>query len=199
VAKGAFKTEFCLKTNVELAANLYGLEHLGFLTLTFVRPVFSPKIAQKRLNSLLTNVIRPRYGDRYIAVFERHESGAIHFHIVVYVAKDIRSGFDWNLADQAYAAQKERNFVQASRLWAAAAKAAKNGDFLREEWKFWRELKKRYRWLGRCEMLPIRSTAEAVAKYTVTGHFKVYHRGSIQNVPPGRVCLSGFEGVLQGV
>jgi hypothetical protein len=27
----------------------------------------------------------------------------------------------------------------------------------------------------------------------------VYHRGSIQNVPPGRDCLSGFDGVLQGV
>jgi hypothetical protein len=33
----------------------------------------------------------------------------------------------------------------------------------------------------------------------VTGHFKVYHRGSIQNVPPGRDCLSGFDWDLQGV
>ncbi|MGB8353197.1 MAG: hypothetical protein WCD79_04865 [Chthoniobacteraceae bacterium] len=31
---------------------------------------------------------------------------------------------------------------------------------------FWRGLKKRYRWLGRCELLPIKSTAEAVARYT---------------------------------
>ncbi|MGA3172161.1 MAG: hypothetical protein ABSE62_14235 [Chthoniobacteraceae bacterium] len=111
-------------------------------------------------------MIRSRYANRYIVVFERHASGAIHFHFVVYVKEDIRTGFDWDLARQAYEAQKQRNFALAGRLWTAAAEKAANGNFLRGEWKFWRDARKRYRWLGRCEMLPIRSTAEAVAKYT---------------------------------
>ena len=166
VAKSAYKTEFCLKENIRLAVEKYGIEHLGFFTVTFAKPVFSAKTAQRHLNSLLTHVIRSRYGNRYIIVFERHESGAIHFHFVVFVEKDIRTGFDWDLARQAYEAQRQRNFAVAGRLWTAAAEKAENGDFLRGEWKFWREARKRYRWLGRCQMLPIRSTAEAVAKYT---------------------------------
>jgi len=166
VSRGAYKTEFCIKTNVELAAKFYGLGHLGFFTQTFAKRVYSAKKAQQRLNSLLSNVIRPRYGNRYIVVFHRHESGAIHFHFVVYVEKDIRSGFDWDLKRRAEEAQEEGDFVEARRLWTAATERAKNGGFLREEWKFWRGMRKRYRWLGRCEMLPIRTNAEAIAKYT---------------------------------
>jgi len=166
VAKSAYKTEHALKENIRIAVERWGIGHLAFFTPTFVKPVYSAKLAQARMNSLLTHVIRPRYGNRYLAVFERHESGAIHFHFVVYVKKDIRTGFDWSKADAAYQAQKNRDFVAARNFWSAAAAGAVNGDFLREEWKFWREVRKRYRWLGRCEMLPIRSTAEAVAKYT---------------------------------
>jgi hypothetical protein len=151
--------------NVELAAQFYGLGHLAFFTLTFAKPIYSAAGAQKRLNSILTNIIRPRYADRYVTVFQRHESGAIHFHFMVYVKEDIRTGFDWDLAQQAIYAQKQRNFALAGGFWTAAADRAKNGDFLRGEWKFWREARRRYRWLGRCEMLPIRSTAKAIATY----------------------------------
>ena len=166
ISKGAYKTEFCLKANIELAAKFYGIQHLVFFTITFAYAVYSAKRAQKHLNSILSNVIRPRYGDRYLAVFERHASGAIHFHFVLWMEKDVRTGFDWALADLAYAAQKQRDYKRAGSLWSEAVGKAVNGDFLRGEWKFWRELKKRYRWLGRCEMLPIKSTAEAIAKYT---------------------------------
>ena len=166
VSKGAFKTEHCLKENIRLAAETYGLENLGFLTLTFAKAIYSARHAQKRMNSLLTNVIRPRYGNRYIGVLERHESSAIHFHFIIVVGVDIRIGFDWSLADAAYAAQRVRDFSKAGALWAAAADKAVNGTFLRKEWAFWRGLKRRYRWLGRCQLLPIKSTAEAIAKYT---------------------------------
>ena len=168
ISNSAYKTECCLKENIRLAVQHYGIEHLAFFTLTFAKPVYSPRIAQDRLNSLLTHVIRPRHGNRYMAVFERHESGAIHFHFIVWVEMDIRTGFNWEFAELAYAAQKEKNFIKAGKLWAAAAEKADNGVFLRGQWKFWRELKRRYRWLGRCEILPIRSTAEAIARYTGT-------------------------------
>ena len=166
VSKGAYKTEHCLKENIRLAAEAFGLESLGFFTLTFAKPMFSAKCAQQRMNSLLTNVIRPRYGKRYIGVMERHESGAIHFHFIIHVGTDIRTGFDWNLVEAAYAEGRKKNFPKARQLWSAAAASAVNGDFLRKEWAFWRDAKRRYRWLGRCQMLPIRSTGEAIAKYT---------------------------------
>ena len=166
ISKGAYKTEFCLKTNIELAAKFFGLEHLVFFTVTFGYAIYSAKRAQKHLNSLLTNVIRPRYGNRYIAVMERHKSGAIHFHFILWLEKDVRTGFDWTLAEQAYQAQKQKQYARAGKLWVAAAEKAVNGDFLRKQWNFWRGLQKRYRWIGRCEMLPVKSTAEAIAKYT---------------------------------
>ncbi len=99
ISKGAYKTEFCLKTNIELAAKFNGIEHLVFFTITFAYAVYSAKRAQKHINSILSNVIRPRYGDRYLVVFERHESGAIHFHFILWLEKDVRTGFDWVLAD----------------------------------------------------------------------------------------------------
>ena len=88
VSKGAYKTEHCLKENIRIAAEEYGLEMLAFVTITFAKAIFSAKCAQQRMNSLLTNVIRPRYGKRYIGVLERHESGAIHFHFIIYVGTD---------------------------------------------------------------------------------------------------------------
>jgi hypothetical protein len=166
VSKSAYKTEHCLKENIRFAAQEYGLETLAFFTLTFAKPTFSAECAQQRMNSLLTNIIRKRYGNRYLGVLERHESGAIHFHFVIHVGADIRTGFDWSLADAACAAAREKNFNKARQLWGAAAASAKNGDFLRKEWAFWREARSRYRWLGRCQLVPIRSTGEAIARYT---------------------------------
>jgi hypothetical protein len=166
VSKSAYKTEHCIKENIRIAAETYGLETLAFFTLTFAKPTFSAKCAQQRMNSLLTNIVRKRYGTRYLGVLERHETGAIHFHFVIHVGEDIRTGFDWNLAGAAYAAAREKNFNKARQLWGAAAASAKNGNFLRGEWAFWRGTRERYRWLGRCELVPIRSTSEAIARYT---------------------------------
>ncbi len=166
VSKSAYKTEHCVKENIRIAAETYGLETLAFFTLTFAKPTFSAKCAQQRMNSLLTNIIRKRYGNRYLGVLERHESGAIHFHFVIHVGRDIRSGFNWTLAQLACDAAKRREFHKARQLWRAAAGDSESGEFLRKEWSFWREARNRYRWLGRCQLVPIRSTAEAVARYT---------------------------------
>jgi hypothetical protein len=99
-------------------------------------------------------------------VLERHESGAIHFHFVIHVGRDIRSGFNWTLAQLACDAAKRRAFHKAGQLWSATAGSAESGDFLRKEWAFWRTARNRYRWLGRCQLVPIRFTGEAIARYT---------------------------------
>lgn len=166
VSKSAYKTEHCVKENIRIAAETYGLETLAFFTLTFAKPTFSAKCAQQRMNSLLTNIIRKRYGNRYLGVLERHETGAIHFHFVIHVGRDIRSGFNWTLAQAAYEAARRRQYHKARQLWRAAVGSSENGAFLRGEWAFWRGARERYRWLGRCELVPIRSTGEAIARYT---------------------------------
>jgi hypothetical protein len=137
------KTAFILKSSVQQLADKYGLEHLGFLTLTFKQHITNPKEAQRRLNSFITNVIKCRYLD-YVGVFERMKSGRIHYHILVALKVDIRTGFDFD--------------------------AISNGDYrsasvaLRSEWARLRKLAPAHGF-GRTELLPVKSTSEAIAKY----------------------------------
>lgn len=137
------KTSFILRESVQLLAESYGIEKLGFLTLTFKDHVQDPKAAQRRLNSLLSNVIKPRYQE-YVGVMERQKSGRIHYHFLVVLSVDIRSGC---------------NFEAFTRRDYRSAPGS-----LREEWSFWRSTAPKYRF-GRTELLPVRSTTEAIAKY----------------------------------
>jgi len=148
----AGRTAYALSVNVAEAVGRWGIENSGFLTLTFADHVLDPKEAQRRLNSLATHVLRPRYGGA-VRVYERQKSGRIHYHLLVNVGADIRTGF--------------------------AFAAAANGDYrsaspaLRSEWAFWRRTAKRYRF-GRTELLPIMSSAVAVSRYVgkyISKHF----------------------------
>ena len=137
------KTAYVLQASVEKMANDYTLEHIGFLTLTFAEHITDPKEAQTRLNSLLSHVIKKRYRE-YLGVMERQRSGRIHYHLLVVLNEDIRTGFNWS--------------------------EALNGTYssanpsLRKEWSFWRKTAKAYRF-GRTELLPVRTTIEAMARY----------------------------------
>jgi hypothetical protein len=143
LSAGHRKTAFALKLNVLLMIGKYGLEKIGFLTLTFSRHVVAYRTAQKALHSLMSRVLKPRYVE-YIIVMERMTSKRIHYHLLVVMAEDIRTGFD-------FVAVQHGNYQSAS-------------VYLRSEWKFWRETAPKYGF-GRTELLPIRKTAEGVAKY----------------------------------
>lgn len=121
----------------------FGIENLGFLTLTFSDQVARMKEAQRRFNSLNANIISKRYR-RGIGVWERMQNGRLHLHLVVVVGKDIRTGFD-------FGAVARRDYRSANAV-------------LRAEWAFWRKTAPAYRF-GRTELLPIKSTAEGIAKY----------------------------------
>lgn len=134
---------FCLTEELLLLTKEFGLERLGFLTLTFVDNVSDPKEAQRRFNSLATNVLRKHYA-RVIAVRERQRRGAWHYHCLIVLTEDIRSGVNFD--------------------------AMQNGDYrsagaaLKAEWRFWRETAVKYNF-GRTELLPIKSNGQAIAKY----------------------------------
>jgi hypothetical protein len=130
-------------SEVENLCKDFGLERVGFLTLTFADNVQNIKEARRRFRSLRTHVIEVRYGHT-IAVWERMKSGRIHFHLVVSLHADIRTGFD---------------FAALDRHDYRSANAA-----LRSEWAFWRATAPKYRF-GRTELLPVKSTAEGIARY----------------------------------
>lgn len=137
------KSSFILQESLHLLAEKFGLEKLGFLTLTFSDHVTDAKEAQKRLNSLLSNVIKKRYRE-YIGVLERQKTGRIHYHLLVVLDDDIRTGIDF---EQIY----QKNYKSAP-------------PSLRKEWSFWRMTAKKYRF-GRTELLPVKSNIEAMSKY----------------------------------
>lgn len=137
------KTAFALRENVARLARKHGLERLGFFTLTFADHVTSPKEAGRRFNSLSSNVLARRYVET-ITVLERMKSGRIHFHALVVLADDVRTGFDFALA--AEGVYTSANFA------------------LRREWAFWRATAPKFGF-GRTELLPVKSSAEAISKY----------------------------------
>jgi hypothetical protein len=56
------RTAPALERNCWLLVEKYGIERIGFLTLTFARHILSYKDAQKYLHSLMTGVLKKRYG-----------------------------------------------------------------------------------------------------------------------------------------
>lgn len=137
------KTAFILRESVSALADRYGVNHLGFLTLTFRDHVLDHKEASKRLNSLLSNVIKKRYRE-YVGVMERQRSRRIHYHLLIVLNQDIRSGVDFKSLARG-------NYSSAS-------------PGLRIEWRFWRDTAPKYGF-GRTELLPVKSNIEAMAKY----------------------------------
>ena len=146
------KTSVSLSENVQFLAFKYGLRNLGFLTLTFADHVLCYREASKRFNSLASNVLNHRYRD-WIKVMERQKSGRIHFHLLVALDKDIRTGLDFD-------GLNNRDYSTA-------------GANLRSEWSFWRSTAKKYKF-GRTELIPIKSTSEAIGRYVgkyISKHF----------------------------
>ncbi|HBI7652370.1 TPA: hypothetical protein K8163_004954 [Escherichia coli] len=151
------KSASCLAWNVDFLCSKFGIENLGFLTLTFRDHILDPDEAQRRFKSLRNGVLRKRY-PADIRVLERQKSGRIHYHLLVVIGEDIRTGFDF--------------------------KACANGDYrsanqrLKREWAFWRRTAKEYGF-GRTELLPIKSNSECIARYVgkyISKHFEARQR-----------------------
>lgn len=137
------RTVYLLTESIDNLAKKYSINRLGFLTLTFAEHITDPAQAQQRLNSLVSNVIKRRYLD-YIGCMERQKSGRIHYHLLVVLDHDIRSGVNfYDLAKKDYSSAPPS---------------------LRAEWAYWRKTAKKYRF-GRTELLPVRSNIQAMAKY----------------------------------
>lgn len=114
----------------------WGVERIGFLTFTFADDVQTIGEAQRRFNSMNSNALSGRYAE-WVCVVQRHKDGRIHFHLVVVMAEDIRTGFDFE-------AVRRRDYSSASA-------------YLRAEWAFLRAALPEYSF-GRHELLPVKNT-----------------------------------------
>lgn len=141
------KSACALAWNIQAMAEKWGLERLAFFTLTFAENIEDRTEAQRRWNSLATRVLRSRY-KAGIRVVERQRRGAVHYHCVIVLDADVRTGYSF-----------ERDRASGKKCFDPEAPQA-----LRDEWTFWRRTAPRYGF-GRCEMKPISSTEEGIARY----------------------------------
>jgi hypothetical protein len=88
-------------------------------------------------------VLLTRY-EAFLRVFERQKSGRIHYHLLVVLPEDVRTGVD-------FVAFAQGDYRSAS-------------SWLRAEWAFWRRTARAYRF-GRTELMPVRSTEEGIGRY----------------------------------
>lgn len=148
----ARKTAYNLRLTIEALALTYGIERLGFFTVTFVDEP-TPKEASRRMDNLNRRVFSSRFLD-WVQVYERGaKSGRLHFHLVVALPFDCRTGC---------------NFEAFERCDYRSAPEA-----LRAEWAYWRSItnydgehpRHAYGQIGRCELLPVKSTAEGIRNY----------------------------------
>jgi hypothetical protein len=160
------KSRHRLEMAIEWMLNKYGINHVGLLTLSFGVPGSGRgsqetrelreqakdfDFVQNRWASFRSNVIAERYED-WICILEPHKDGVWHIHVVVATKDDIRTGTD---------VETLSNY----RLpyWTRRGKHLRN-EALAAEWRALRETACKYRF-GRVELLPIKKTKEAFARY----------------------------------
>jgi hypothetical protein len=167
---------------IEWMVKKYGLNNVGLLTLTFGVPgsgrgsqatkelreqAKDLEFVQKRWHSLNSNIIRGRYQD-WICILEPQGDGVWHLHVVVVTKFDIRTGTD---------VETLTNYSLPA--WMRRGKHLRN-EALAAEWRMLREIACKYRF-GRIELLPIKKTGEALARYLAN-----YLSKSFKVIQPGK-------------
>ena len=164
------KVAAALGWNVAHVCQTYGIERVGFLTLTFADHVLCAREASRRYHSLATNVLTKRYA-AVVRVLERQKSGRIHYHLLVVLPDDIRTGADFD-------AFAQRDYKSAN-------------NHLRREWAFWRHTAPQFGF-GRTELMPIRSDANALGQYV--GKYIGKHIGQREERDKGVRLVSYSKG-----
>lgn len=137
------KSASALEMNVHQFIEAFGIDYVGFLTLTFADDVQDVKEASRRFHSLRTNFLK-RHFEHYICVYERMKSGRIHFHLIVNTRQNIRNGLNFRQI-------QAKNYSSANKA-------------LRQLWVLLRENMGKYGF-GRSELLPVKTNSKGLARY----------------------------------
>ena len=146
------KKQKTLTGNVQYWADKFGVETLGFLTLTFKENLRDRREAQRRWDNLNRTIRRDGKFSVLVKVLEVQKRGAIHYHLLVRLQEDIRTGFDWEAfkrAGEAYQAKDREEGKKQTKIYASSAKS-----HLRHLWGYMRTKCKSHGF-GRSELMPI--------------------------------------------
>lgn len=148
--------------------------HVGFFTLT-TKDVTDKAEFSRRWHSMRTHYWSqsPHFG-HWISCFEQQKRGAWHLHILVILPYDIREGVNFE------------EFSQGRYKTAS--------PYLRSVWRELRGACLRYGF-GRHELLPVKSNAEAMARYV--GKYISKHVGHRGQDAKGKRLISSSQGWLK--
>ena len=90
-----YKTKKTLTENCNYFAKLYGIERLGLFSATFKENLTDGKEASRRWKNLNDTYRRDKKWKLLARVTEIQARGAIHYHCLVLLDEDIRTGFDF--------------------------------------------------------------------------------------------------------
>lgn len=168
----------------------HGLENCGFLTLTFGDHL-DWRESQRRFNNFARRVLRPLFKD-YIRVLEFQRNGNPHYHLAVACHGDIRSGFNFTHYRRIRAWNKGR------RTGPRPFGSLDRNALLVELHERLNNARLGYR-VGRIELAPIETSAEAIGRY-VGGYLSKGLPGKRPEHKGARlVCYSqGFQRAIKG-
>jgi len=162
---------FALRLRIEWMVRTYGVERVGLQTMTVRDNVTDRKEFERRFKSIATNIFPEIYLD-WLRVFERQQRGAWHAHVVVATKMDIRTGTDVVALNQLLKDKRDRKISKG--VYYAGIKRLASSN-LKAIWNEFRRLcglgefkerrKGRYYKFDACHLLPISSTAQALAVY----------------------------------
>jgi hypothetical protein len=140
------KSAFALRENVQAFIEQFGVEKIGFLTLTFADDVPDAKEANRRLNSLMTNFLGKQI-PAYILIRERQKRGSWHFHLLAALPFDVQAKGRWS-----------------KNKFGSGQKFSTANENLLGLWSSFRENMPKYGF-GRHELLPVRKSGRHLASY----------------------------------
>lgn len=162
-----------VRLGFELMERRWNVDHLLCVTLTFADGLLDMAEANRRFNSLATNVLNARFEGWAVVVHRRPVSMTVHFHLLVATEWDVgRQSYDFEAARQGH----YRGVAQ----------------YLREEWAFWRSITNydgqhpgaAYPF-GRAELEPIKTSGRGYGGYVIGAYLK---RGMGVRLPEDRGC-----------
>jgi len=181
------KKTFAVRCNAEKFITETGIERVGFLTLTFPDRQKDHKEAARRWKSMRTHFFSI-FG-HWQLVKERTSRGYLHFHLLVDLKTDIRTGFDFELYQQAVDLKEQGKTYR--HIERQAFRTA--NPQLRNLWATFRQVCPLYGF-GRHELLPIRTTAAAAAKYV--GKYVGKHQDARKEEDKGARTYARSQGQL---
>ena len=160
------KKAHILEKDVDKFVSQVGINRVLFLSLTFIQNIIDNKEASRRFNNLNRRFLSVFFG-RWMLVKERQDRGAWHYHILVEVPFDVRSGFDFATyklighlrKSPAPWSKKGGKIRKYERKLARSAR-----PHLRAYWNLLNSSMKKYGF-GRPHAAPIESNVEAISKY----------------------------------